>query len=321
MEAPKKGVLRTIIVLLCLFFPLSVLSFALHLLNAPTEENVIDNPNHEFYYQGKLYFYDTNHSLLGTYPCESSMEYCNFASSMIDDNMYALDYYKSDDLAIDVIDSKYAFLVDQQSQNPNPFLYDIQKGRVITKYSSVKNYGIGIEENLFIVGDQELKYGVLSLDREPRIVVDFDYDFLGIANFVNEDENKIMKDLFVGYKNNSWYLLDANGAVLTDAVDKQIVSYNGKHIITKDDQGYYLVNYQNKNQLEEERYVSLSFVGKYINVIDNYNDFYVYDITSKENLIEPIHIRNNDTITSKINDLGKLEIIQNDKVIQVVEIA
>lgn len=322
MQAPKKGVLKTIIVLLCLFLPLTIFSFVLHVLDEKDPQNhVIENPNHDLYYNGKLYFYDENNALIGTYTCEQAEEYCNLANSTVDDSLYAIDYYKDNNLTIDVISETYAFLVDSNSGTPSPFLYDIKNGRTITRYSSVKNYGIGIEGELFIVGDSNLKYGVLSLDREPRIVVDFDYDFIGIANFVNTDENRIMNDLLVGYKDSNWYLIDANGAVLTDAIPNQIVSYNGKSIITKTQDGYQLINYQNQNQLEDENYTNLSFSGKYINVTDNYNDFYVYDVTTKQNLIEPIHIRNSDTITSRINDLGKLEIVQNGNVIQVVEIS
>lgn len=320
-EKPKKGVLITIIILLVIFLPLSILSFVLHEMdkNDP-KNNVVENPNHDLYFQGKLYFYDKNDKLLGTYTCKYDENHCKLASNSIDDNLYSLDYYKPEELQIDIIQDRYAFITDSELEIPKVILYDIVNKRTMTTYNSVKNYGIGIEDNLFIVSDADLNFGVLSLESDPSIVISFDYSFLGIANLLNEDQNKIMNDFFVGKKENNWYLVDPNDAVLTDPITREIVSYNGQSIITKDPTGYYLVNYNNKNLLEDESYANLSFTGKYLNILDNYNDFYVYDIGTKQNITEKIHVANKDKITSRITENGKLEIVQNDQVIQTTNI-
>jgi len=65
----------------------------------------------------------------------------------------------------------------------------------------------------------------------------------------------------------------------------------------------------------------LSFTSKYLNILEGFNDFYVKDLATTKDLIEPIHIKNTDTITSQINEDGDLEIIQNDKVVQTVAIS
>lgn len=318
-QEPRKGVLITIIVLLIIFIPLSICSFVLHKMDdekgfTKHEENL----NHEFYYQNKLYFYDNTDKLIGTYDCTTTN--CNYAKSTINDEKYAIDYYKTEDLETKLIQNRYAFLTDAES-NGNPFLYDVQNHRKTVSFSSIKNYGIGIEENNVIVEDDEGKFGVLSLDADPKIVIDYEYDFIGLANFINNEKNEVMNDLYVAKKAKEWFLIDKNGAVLTDPLKREIVSYNGQNIIVKDNFGYYLINYNNDEVLTESPYTSLSFTGKYLNILNQYNDFTVYDVSKKTNLIEPIHVKATDKISSQLNEKGKLEILQNEKVIETVDIS
>jgi len=316
----QKGVFVTIIVLLVIFLPLSVFSFVLHLMNEPdAETKQPDNPTHQFQYNGSLYFYNLAGVLIGKYDCQNKNGVCDYATSSTDDKLYSVDYYPNEDAKITSINNRYAFLVDSESlSTAKPFLYDIVNGRIITTYSSVKNYGLGIENDLFIVGNDSLKYGVLSLKQDPVVKVKFDFDYLGIANFINDDENKLMSDFFVGYKDKTWVLLDMNGAILTDALSREIVSYNGKNIITKDDSGYYLVDYQDNILLPNGPFQKLSFTGKYLNIYDFNQQFYVYDIVSSNNISTPITIRSSDKVSSRINEVGNLEVIQNEKIVETI---
>lgn len=319
----KKKVLTVIIVLLVIFIPLSVCSFVLHKLDEQNPRHkVIENPNHEFKYNGKLYFYNVSGNLLGTYECKNIEGICDYATSFEDDKLYSIDSYKSPDTKINIINNRYAFLIDaSDTKNAKPFLFDISNNRIYTTYTSVKNYGIGIENDLFIVGNDALKYGVLSLQGDPQVKVKFDFDFIGIANLLNEDENKIMSDLLVGYRDQFWFLLDMNGAILTSAISKEIVSYNGKHIIVKDNNGYEVVDYEDKIIVSNGPYKNLSFTGKFVNITDNFNNFYVYDISTESAITTNILVKITDKVSSQINQNGKLEVIKNGKVIETVEIS
>jgi hypothetical protein len=319
----KKKVFITIIVLLVIFLPLTICSLTLRILDEKNPRHkIIENPEHEFKFNNKLYFYSSSGTLLGTYDCQNPDAFCDYASNFDDDKLYGVDYHQSEDAKIGLINNRYAFLIDAENKtNSKPFLYDVQNNRIYTTYYSVKNYGIGIENDLFIVGNDNLKYGVLSLQTEPLIKVKFDYDYLGIANLLNEDENKIMSDLFIGYRDKFWFLLDMNGAVLTSAIKKEIVSYNGKHIIVKDDQGYDVVDYEDNIVLLDGPYQKLSFTGKYLNILDQDSNFYVYDITTEKTLTNPQKVKTTDKITSQMNDSGNLEVILNEKVIETVEIS
>ncbi len=317
----KKKVFITIIVLLVIFLPLSICSFTLHILDEKNPRHkVIENPNHEFFWDNKLYFYSLSGNLLGTYECLNPDGICDYASNFDDDKLYAIDYHESIDAKIGLINNRYTFLVDAPSPAlAKPILYDVVNNRIFTTYYSVKNYGIGIENDLFIVGNDNLKYGVLSLQGDPQVKVKFDYDYIGIANLLNEDENKIMSDLFVGYRDKFWFLLDMNGAVLTSAIEKEIVNYNGKHIIVKDNVGYDVVDYEDNIVLPNGPYQKISFTGKYLNILDTEDNFYVYDISLEQAITTPQHVKTTDKITSKLNEKGNLDVILNEKIIETVE--
>ncbi|MCI8575046.1 MAG: hypothetical protein HFI09_01095 [Bacilli bacterium] len=319
----KKKVLITIIVLLSIFLPLSICSLTLHILDEKNPRHkIIENPSHEFKFNNKLYFYSSSGTLLGTYECQNSDGICDYASNFDDDKLYAVDYYQSDDAKIGMINNRYSFLIDaKDTTSAKPFLYDFINNRIYTTYYSVKNYGIGIENDLFIVGNDNLKYGVLSLQGEPQVKVKFDYDYIGIANLLNEDENKIMSDLFIGYRDKFWFLLDMNGAVLTSAIRNEIVNYNGKHIIVKENMGYNVVDYEDNPVLANGPYKKLSFTGKYLNILDQDDNFYVYDIASESVITNSQKVKSTDQITSKLNEKGALEVILNEKVIETVEIS
>ena len=321
-QTNRKGVLITIIVLLILFIPLSICSFFLHLQKNNNNQNIDSNPNHEFYHSGKLYFYGLESQLLGTYSCQNEKEKCNLAKNTLEDSKYSLDYYQPEDTLINPIKERYAFIEDKENENESKVIfYDIKNERIMTTYNAVKNYGIGIENDLYIVVDKNGKYGILSLENDPKIVVNFNYDFIGIANFINEDEEKIMNDLMAAYKDGAWYLIDQNGATLTVSIKNEIVTYNGQNIIVKKDNGYQLVNYNNLNMLEEDSYASLSFTGKYLNQLDHYHDFTIVDLNNRKHLIDPIHIKNSDNITSKLNKDGNLDIILNNETINTIPIS
>ena len=72
----RKSTLIVIIVLLVIFLPLAIFTTTMHMKD---KNQVIESPNHEFFYNGKLYFYH-NDELLGTYTCESD-DYCDYAIS------------------------------------------------------------------------------------------------------------------------------------------------------------------------------------------------------------------------------------------------
>ena len=130
-----------------------------------------------------------------------------------------------------------------------------------------------------------------------------------------------MSDFFVGKKDSDWYLIDGNGATLTSVIDREIVTYNGKNIIVNDINGYELIDYKNMEVLENGPFEHLSFTGKYLNILTNTYEFYVYDLTKKEPISKTHDVKPTDSITSRINRDGKLEVVLNEKVVETVAIS
>ena len=141
----KKSVLILNIVLLVIFVPLACIGTITHFKNGGTAgKKGGSNPNKEFYYDGKLYFYDFN-NLLGTYSCTNDL--CNYAYNINDDKDYELNTLQVDETTqVKLANNKYAFIMDvpQSSvsgsyDNVDVNVYDVDNERVLTTLKGVKN--------------------------------------------------------------------------------------------------------------------------------------------------------------------------------------
>ena len=140
----KKGALIITLILLIISLPLTIIAI-IYKLNGSAE-----NPNKEFYYDNHLYFYNSNGELITKYEC--MFKNCGYAIQTNLDNEYNISYYKSDDNLVDgIIDGKYAFISDYKDKQSIVNLYDLENNEVYANYKSVKNYGIGIIDNYYIV--------------------------------------------------------------------------------------------------------------------------------------------------------------------------
>ena len=84
-----KKTLITIIVLLVILLPMGVIG-TIKNFSVPNKDEVVDdNPNKNFIYKNKLYFY-LDGKLLSTYNCSN----CDIANVEIDDDVYKTNYYK-----------------------------------------------------------------------------------------------------------------------------------------------------------------------------------------------------------------------------------
>lgn len=319
----RKGTLITIIVLLVIFLLLTVAGFYFHFAGTP-DDVTNDNPNHEFHYNNQLWFYDEDNNLIGTYECVTSN--CDYATSYINDGEYSIDSYVpsegEDGLLMDsVINNQFVFLTDFESADYEAFLYDIKNGvsyKTVT-YTSVKDYGVGIAGNLFIVENSNHKYGVLQIGEMAQLVVPFEYDFIGLVNATDEN-GQILGDYFVALQSGSWFILGSGGAVVSTASTEEIVTYNGAYIVTKDTMDHYhLVNYRNERVLADD-FAELSFTDRYLNCVTVNGDFYVYDLVGNTPISNSYTLLPTDTHRSGINENGDLEIYINDRLEETIDI-
>lgn len=268
-----------IIILLIVFVPLAVLSTVLHLQN---KREGIDNPNHEFLYNGKLYFYDNN-TLIGTYICEN-LDYCNYALSRNNFSYALLEHQEEKPIPFSLIQNRYAFLLDTSTAFLNEakiILYDIKLNKKLGEYLEVKNYGIGIEKETYLVKNSDGKWGVLSFEDGVNMVIPFQYDYLGLIDVVTE--NKVTVENYVVMQAGKWFLIDNSNNKVSDVFTEEIVSYNKEYIITSNGSSMRLLTHDGRNRLFGE-YKYLHFCGDYVAIVENSNTFYMFDIENNKEL-------------------------------------
>lgn len=323
----KKSVLVAIIILLVVTLPLGVTGMVLKMQDKKETSTpkpnpavpTLENPNHDFLYEGSLYFYDGD-NLIGTYSCENKDGICDYATTTYDDEPYPILSYKEEELSkISLVAKRYVFLVDAPSENEiqEIILYDLQNQKRVTRYRAVKNYGIGIENNQFIVQNTSNKWGVITLSENGSSVsIPFEYDFIGLIN--DKKDEKIASEKYIVSKDNLWSLIGNDNSSFVTDIKEMIVTYDGKSIITKNDNLYYAKSYEGTN-LFPNGYKNLTYTGRFFNITDQNNLFYVYDSDAQKIISRSIQVNATDTIRSEING-QTLQIILNDKVIETIAI-
>ena len=206
-----KGVLITIIVLLIIFLPLTILGYIEH-------DKMENNYDHKLYYQGYLWFYD-NDKLIGKYKCNSDT--CDLAPTTIKDDEYDKRNYRGD-LADTIlpINNKYAFIKD----GDKIILYDITTNGSLASYRSVNNYNTKIVEDLYIIEQENGKFGVLKFANGLESVIPFEYDFIRLTNNLNEN-NELIADYFLVKQDNDWFVIDNQNEVVSKKHQSEIIDY------------------------------------------------------------------------------------------------
>ncbi len=291
----RKITLITIIILLCIFLPLTAFATTMHFIE--NKEN-IENKEHQFYFDGKLYFYN-NEDLLGTYVCQNT-DYCDYAVSR-NTNTYDLIEPKSNGQKYTLLHNRYAILMDtttMQLLNAPVLLYDVLENQVIGTYKEFKNYGVGIENDYYIASNEDGLWGVLKITDQIEEVIPFTYDYIGLSNIQNKD-GQIKSDYFAVLKNNSWSILDSQGNKVSDTVTDSLVDYNETYMITKSGSEMNLLTFDGRNRLFGS-YQYLHFCGPYIAIIDATNDFYVYAIDQNKEVSNRHRISSPENISYKV---------------------
>lgn len=206
-----KGVLITIIVLLVIFLPLTILGYIEH-------NKMENNYEHKLYYQGYLWFYD-NDKLIGKYKCNNDM--CNLATTTIKDDEYDKRNYRGDlEGTILPINNKYAFIKDGDKN----ILYDITTNGSLASYKSVNNYNTKIVDDTYIVEQENGKSGVLRFANGLESVIPFEYDFIGLTNNLSEN-NELIANYFLVKQDNAWFVIDNQNAIVSKKYQDEIIDY------------------------------------------------------------------------------------------------
>lgn len=312
MNKYKKGALIISIILLIITLPLTVIGIIYN-----KEIKNVDNPSKLFHYNNKLYFYSELGDLIGTYEC--NFKNCSYAKQTIDDEEYGINYYKSDIDDTKLINNRYAFISDFKEDTGLINLYDLKDNKSVAMYKSIKNYGVDINNNYYIVAGVTGKYGVIEItNNEVKTRLPFTYDFIGLQDDLDLETNKISSDTFIVKKDNTWYLTDINESIFTEKMINPIVAFDTKTFITKND-NYNFYNYNGTFRLNNS-YKYLNYISKYIEVEDINNNYYIIDSNTLNVVSNLYSVTDDSVIETTVNDDNKLEIKIDNEVKQTIDI-
>ena len=311
----SKLTLGLIIVLLILFLPLSVASFFLH---KKYTTPVVINPKKEFKFENKLYFYRGN-NLLGTYDCKNFDEYCDYASTKEIEQKYILKEPETSSGRLSLINNRFAFLMDSSTSQLNEapvLLYDLSRSDVIGEYKEIKNYAVKLDKDYYIIKNEKDSWGVMTFNDGIQLMIPFEYEFIGVHDIL-VDNGALDANAFVVMKNNEWQLLDSTGQELSHIFNIEIYNYDKHYIILDEINGMKFVNYEGES-IFNGLYQYIDFNkehSNYLDVIDQSNNYYLYDLVAKKNITSPHYV-------SSINDVqiveekGMLRLYINDTLIE-----
>ena len=264
-----KKTLITIIVLLVIFLPIGLFG-TIKSFSTTKSDVKDDNPNKEFKYNNKLYFY-YNDKLLSTYECST----CTLASSSIDDINYHTNYYKSDDKELAGVLNEYYGLF---KENDNIILYNLVNNKKIDSYKSIKNYNIEATSK-FAITEKSSGKGVIFFDLSNSPIPNV-YEYITLPSHIID--NKLDTSKFIVKKDNMWSVISANKKVDVAPVLDEIVDFNDSYYITFANNTYHIYDRNNIEYLENLPKTNVYGVGKYIFVLNN-NQLYIY-----ENCLSPV---------------------------------
>ena len=255
----NKIVLITIIVLLCIFAPLTIIG----LLSRENISILEENPNHEMYYDGYIWFYDKEDKFLSKYECMT--EICEYTNTTIDDGTYGINYYKEGKKnSVSLINEKYAFITDGSVI----YLYSADTGTTLQKYKEVKNYKTELENDAYIIKNDKDVWGVVKFANGLGAMLPFEYSFIGLKNDINED-GTLSTDKFIVQKDTKWYIVDNTGNAITGLIDDPIIDYTNDYVFSKNSDKVRIYGYENFEYLQNYDIKEYILIDSYIGIVTN----------------------------------------------------
>lgn len=304
----NKNVLITIIVLLCIFVPLTIIG----LLNIKNISPLEENPNHDTYYKGYMWFYDSEDNFLSKYECTT--ELCEYTSSLIDDDTYGINYYKDGLInKTSLINDKYALITDGVLVH----LYSANSGLILQEYKAVKTYKTNIENNVYIIQNTDDVWGVISISDTINSILPFEYSFIGIKNELN-DNNVLSAKKFIVLKDQKWYIVDNNNSAITGYIDDPIIDYTNDYVFSKSDNKIRIYSYDNYEYLSKYNIRNYILEDKYIGIVTD-SFLLIYENLGNKYIESVVLTEKNSTIDLEKVD-NKLNIIFDGKIKESIEL-
>lgn len=275
-----KKTLIVIIVLLVIFIPLAIIGTYMHINNKDDDIEIDDNPNHEFIYNDKVYFY-YNNELMNTYPCTN----CSNVVTTINDIEYHTNYYKYGNEEIEpIINSVQAIF----SEGDKIIIYDYNLKVKLAEYDAIKTYNIANSNNLIFaqIGDV---WRVIQLgENGVTSVLDNNFDYVALPNHLTSD-NILDGSKIIVNNDDVWQIVDINNNNAIITVNEEIVDFNDNYYITYNDE-YHIYNYNGDELFSNIIKSYVATVENYTLIVSNINNLLLYRDSSNtidQNIILP----------------------------------
>ena len=303
----KKISLIIVIILLGLFTPGAVIGTIRHVKNnknTPTVKD--DNPNHDFYYQGKLYFYVDN-ELVSTYECSN----CSIATPTIDDSNYHTRYYKDGTTILKpILNNMFAIFSEKDSIS----LYNLVTKNVVTTYETIKTYSSEEVNQLILIKKAGL-WGVLNINDISKNV-DTKYDFLAApAHFIGD---KLDMSQLIAKNGEDWLIITSDGTTIHKSINGEIVDFNANYYITYNNGIYNAYDFKDTEYLESIEKKDITLLDNKIFVL--LEDKLAVFSSLNEGALKVISVPSDITSIYYKNDADKYEVYINDNLFQTIEL-
>lgn len=279
----NKYTLISIIILLLIFIPATIVGMKEHFKE--------ENPNHEVYFDNKIYFYD-NSELIAKYTCKTKG--CHFAKAK---NMSG-----EEDVPTSLILKKYAFITDSNKIS----LIDVKNGTVILNPEEIKTYEKGIENDSYVIKVNN-KFGVISFKPTLKVYLKTDYDDIYFTS--SFDISAKLSDI-VTYKDNKYNIYDKDMNVKFSS-ETYIAYKTDNYVIVKNEfDQYFIQDYNNYLLVNLSNITEYKVYGDYLVIKQDDNNILLKEnntTTSKFDTIKSYSsdvqfALNDNTLTVKLND-------------------
>ncbi len=241
-KLPRKNKIIIIVVIIILLILIGIGVFMLTRKKPTVEPDIPDvilEEDNYRYENGVLHFLEDDEEI-GTYECTNKDETkCFVAYLTNDDEFDGLKQVNEDGDSIElrskIYNERFVFVFDNKNENDEIIkLYDMKNNEVKEEFLQVKAYDF--IDDVVILKNMDSKYGLVTFDFDDvTTTIPYEYDKLGILNDDEDLERVIAK------KDGSYYVINKNNELLSNAMAEAIVDANKDHLKIKDALGNYQV--------------------------------------------------------------------------------
>ncbi len=279
----------------------------------PKEDpGIVIELNNYRYDNGKLIFLDSNNKEIGTYECiNKNQEKCMLALYSQEEVLAGTKYLDETGevmhLNTAVYLNEYVLINDfENEEDKSVILYNLKTNEVVGTYLEVKR----MSSTQLILKNTDNLYGVIELlTGEVKMVVEFEYDYLGILESMNN----------IAYEKDGKYgLVDQTGTQKVSNLSNEIISYNDKNLVVSgNNNDYSLYDYQKEKLLDKE-FDFITIDSNYIYLYEKDN-LYIRDLSLNKLNEEAFSVDSENGYLDSVTLDENYSIKETNKLIEITE--